>query len=73
VSLSLCAKSELGGDSSIAQISNTAGALGLVTGVSVGNTPITVTFNGIAGSTAVTASTETSNLDYYCRHGRFDR
>jgi uncharacterized protein YjdB len=47
------------GNSSIAQVSNTAGTIGLVTGASVGNTPITATFNGIAGSTTVTVSAAT--------------
>ena len=50
------------GNSSIAQVSNRAGTIGLVTGLSGGNTPITATFSGIAGSTMVTviAATLTS-------------
>jgi uncharacterized protein YjdB len=46
-------------NSSIAQVSNTAGTMGLVTGASVGNTPITATFNAIAGSTTVTVTDAT--------------
>jgi uncharacterized protein YjdB len=50
------------GNNSIAQVSNTADPIGLVTGVSTGNTPITATFNGVQGSTtvSVTAATLTS-------------
>src|SRR5215469_302468 len=47
------------GNSSIATVSNTAATIGLVTGVSAGNTPITATFNGIAGSTTVTVTAAT--------------
>jgi trimeric autotransporter adhesin len=46
-------------NSSIAQVSNTVGTQGLVTGVSVGNTPVTATFSGIAGSTTVTVTAAT--------------
>jgi trimeric autotransporter adhesin len=46
-------------NSSIAQVSNTAGTMGLVTGVSVGNAPITAIFNGISGSTTVTVTAAT--------------
>jgi 6-phosphogluconolactonase (cycloisomerase 2 family) len=46
-------------NSSIAQVSNTAGTMGLVTGVSVGNTPITATLNGVMGSTTVTVTAAT--------------
>jgi uncharacterized protein YjdB len=41
-------------NSSIAQVSNTSPTIGLVTGMSAGNTPITATFNGIQGATTVT-------------------
>jgi 6-phosphogluconolactonase (cycloisomerase 2 family) len=43
----------------IATVSNTVGTIGLVRGVSVGNTPVTATFNGIVGSTTVTVSAAT--------------
>jgi trimeric autotransporter adhesin len=46
-------------NSSIAQVSNTVGTQGLVTGVSVGNTPVTASFSGIAGSTTVTVTAAT--------------
>jgi uncharacterized protein YjdB len=47
------------GNSGIATVSTAAGTLGLVTGVGVGNTPITATLTGIAGSTTVTVSAAT--------------
>jgi 6-phosphogluconolactonase (cycloisomerase 2 family) len=47
------------GNSGIATVSTAPGTQGLVTGVSVGNTPITATLNGIAGSTTVTVSAAT--------------
>ena len=40
-------------DATIAQVSNITGTQGLVTGLSVGNTLITATLNGITGSTTV--------------------
>jgi uncharacterized protein YjdB len=40
----------------IAQVSNTSGTLGLVTGVAVGNTPIAATFKGVSGTTTVTVT-----------------
>jgi trimeric autotransporter adhesin len=46
-------------NSGIATVSTAAGTLGLVTGVSVGNTPITATLSGIAGSTTVTVTAAT--------------
>jgi hypothetical protein len=47
------------GNSGIATVSNTAGTMGLVTGVSVGNTPITATFGTIAGLSTVTVTAAT--------------
>ncbi|HEY2487294.1 MAG TPA: Ig-like domain-containing protein [Candidatus Binataceae bacterium] len=47
------------GNSSIAQVDNTSGTIGLVTGVSPGNTLITATLNGIEGSTTVTVTAAT--------------
>jgi 6-phosphogluconolactonase (cycloisomerase 2 family) len=47
------------GNSGIATVSTAPGTQGLVTGVSVGNTPITATLNGIAGSTTVRVSAAT--------------
>jgi uncharacterized protein YjdB len=46
-------------NNSIAQVSNIEGTKGLVTGVSVGNTPITATLDGIEGSTTVTVTAAT--------------
>jgi trimeric autotransporter adhesin len=46
-------------NSSIAQVSNTAGTMGLVTGVSVGNTAITATLGGVQGSTTVNVTAAT--------------
>jgi trimeric autotransporter adhesin len=46
-------------NNSIAQVSNASGTQGLVTTVSVGNTPITATFNGIQGATTVTVTAAT--------------
>jgi len=46
-------------NSSIAQVSNASSTQGLVTGVSVGNTPIIATFNGVQGSTTVTVTAAT--------------
>ena len=40
----------------IAQVSNALGTQGLVTGLSVGNTPITATLNGVHGSTTITVT-----------------
>jgi hypothetical protein len=50
------------GDNGIAQVSDVPGTQGLVTGLAVGNTPITANLNGIQGSAAlaVTAATLTS-------------
>jgi hypothetical protein len=47
------------GNNSIAQVSNTSGSLGLVTGLSGGDTPIVATFKGIQGSTTVKVTTAT--------------
>jgi 6-phosphogluconolactonase (cycloisomerase 2 family)/uncharacterized protein YjdB len=47
------------GNSGIATVSTASGTQGLVTGANVGNTPITATLNGIAGSTTVTVSAAT--------------
>jgi hypothetical protein len=47
------------GNSSIAQVSNTADSIGLVTGVSAGSTPITAALGGIQDSTTVTVSAAT--------------
>jgi uncharacterized protein YjdB len=47
------------GNTAIAQVSNASGTQGLVTGLSVGNTPITATLNGIWGSTTVTVTQAT--------------
>ena len=44
------------GNTGIAQVSNTSGTIGLVTGVAIGNTPIAATFNAIHGSTTVTVT-----------------
>jgi hypothetical protein len=46
-------------NSAIAPVSNTAGTMGLVTGLSVGKTPETATLNGVSGSTKVTVSAAT--------------
>src|SRR5262249_46630609 len=47
------------GNGGIATVSTAPGTLGLVTGVSIGNTPITATLSGIAGSTSVTVTAAT--------------
>ena len=47
------------GDNGTAQVSNVAGTQGLVSGLSVGNTSITVALNGIQVSTTVTVSPPT--------------
>src|SRR5262249_13565385 len=47
------------GNTGIAQVSNTSGTMGLVTGVAIGSTPIAATFNGIQGSTTVTVTAAT--------------
>src|SRR5262249_28412989 len=47
------------GKSSIAQVSNASATIGLVTGVSIGKTPITATLGGMQGSTAATVTAPT--------------
>jgi trimeric autotransporter adhesin len=47
------------GDTTIAQVSEAAGTNGLVTGVSIGNTPITATLGGVQGSITVIVSAAT--------------
>ena len=47
------------GDNTIAVVSNASGTQGVVTGLSAGNTPVTATLNGIAGSTTVTVTQAT--------------
>jgi uncharacterized protein YjdB len=49
------------GNPGIAQVSDASPTKGLVTGVTVGNTPITVTLNGSQGSTTVTVTAATLN------------
>src|SRR5215467_4497151 len=47
------------GKSSIAQVGNASATIGLVTGVSIENTPIAAALGGIQGSTAVTVTAAT--------------
>ena len=47
------------GDNGTAQVSNVSGTQGLVSGLSVGNTSITVILNGIQGSTTVAVTQPT--------------
>jgi trimeric autotransporter adhesin len=46
-------------DDSIAQVSNVAETQGMVTGLAVGNTPITAALEGVTGSTTVTVTAAT--------------
>jgi uncharacterized protein YjdB len=47
------------GDNRIAEVSNASGTQGLVTGLGIGSTSITGTFNGISGSATVTVTVAT--------------